>query len=163
VAVVANNVQGKPGGVNAWGYVEGGPELAKKLQALGKSVRDDLLVQATEAAARVIADEWTMQIATKIGYGPGTAHYIEAVGVRSRPGVDGATAWVGLPLEVPLGPGEDHPRDYAPRLEFGHYAGGIQQAPRPTLRPAYEATRVKATDTMATKIKALIEKVAALS
>jgi hypothetical protein len=163
VAGVGNNVViGKPSGVNAWGYVEGGPELAAKLQALGESVRDYLLVQATSAGAEVIAEQWRQNVTRTFGYGPGTAHYVNAIGIRAQPGIVGATAWVGLPLEQPTEAGEDQPRDYATRLEFGHYAGGIQQPPRPTLRPAFEATRVKATDAMAVKIKALLEKVAKL-
>lgn len=151
-------IRGREGAVASKGYLEGGPELAAKLQAIEKSVRDELLVQATTAGAELIAAEWRSQIASKIGRGPGTAHYEDAVGIRARPGKKGATAWIGLPNQQPTEKGEDQPRDYAPRLEFGHFKGGVHQAPRPTLRPAFDASRQRALDAMGAVCWALIEK-----
>lgn len=123
---------------------------------------DELLVQATTAGAEVIAEEWRNQVRATRGLGPGTAHYAEAIGIRARPGKHGATAWVGLPNNVPTEEGEAHPRDYAPRLEFGGYVAGYRAA-KPTLRPAFESTKVRALDAMAAKIRELIERVADLT
>lgn len=148
--------RGRASGVNFRAYVEGGPQLAAALAKLGKGMRDELLVQATAAGAEVIADEWRAQIASKIGRGPGTAHYVDAVGIRAKPGKNGATAWVGLPTDVPTSATEDHPRKYAPLLEFGGYKRGYIQA-RPTLRPAFEASKQKALDAMTAVIARLLK------
>ena len=153
-----NIITGRESGVYFKGYLDGGPQLKAKLDTLAKGLRDDLLVQSTAAAAEVIADEWRSEVRAKIGLGPPTGHYVDAIGTRARPGKIGATAWVGLPNPVPLEPGEAHPRDYAPRLEFGHYKGGIHQPPQPTLRPAFMASRQRALDTMAKVLAELIDK-----
>lgn len=145
---MAATIRGRASGTFFKGYIDGGPELAAKLQALEKSVRDELLVKATTAGAEVIADEWRSQVAARVGRGPGTAHYEDAIGTRSRPGKKGATAWVGLPGDVPRERGEDHPRKYAPRLEFSG---------KPTLRPAFDASKGKALEVMTAEIERLIE------
>lgn len=135
-------------GVRVKGYIDGGPELAAKLAALEKGVRDELLVKATDAGAEVIEDAWRDRVAGAYEPGPGTAHYVDAIGHRSRPGKNGATAWVGLPNQLPLSAGESHPRDYAPELEFNH---------TPTLRPAFDESREKALDAMADEIRELLK------
>lgn len=147
-----NVVRGRESGTFFKGFVEGGPEMAAKLAQLEKDVRDELLVQATQAGADVIADEWRAQIDSRIDLGPGTAHYRDAVGTRARPGRKGATAWVGLPNDVPREKGEAHPREYAPKLEFG----SRNTAAKPTLRPAFDAAKGKALDAMAAKVRHLL-------
>jgi hypothetical protein len=145
-------ISGRSSGTYFKGYIEGGPELAKRLQALEKAVRDDLLVEATRAGAEVIAERWRAMVMGVWGLGPGTAHYAEAIEVRARPGRNGATAHIGIG-DVPLSEGEANPRDYAPKLEF---------AGRPTLRPAFDQGRQPALDRMAEVIRTLLEAVAPL-
>lgn len=152
-------VRGRQSGVAFRGFIEGGPALAAKFAALEKGLRDDLLTQVTDAGAVVIEDEWRARAQSTLGLGPGTAHYVNAIGHRSRPGKNGATAWIGLPNEQPVEKGEDQPRDYAPQLEFGGYKRGYRRA-LPTLRPAFEATRQKALDAMSKAAWALIDKAA---
>jgi hypothetical protein len=102
----------------------------------------------------VIADEWRSQAQSRFGTGPGTAHYVDAIGFRASPGDNGATAFVGLTEEVPLSPGESHPREYAKTLEFGR-----QNHPaKPTLRPAFDASKTRALEAMANALRELIEK-----
>jgi HK97 gp10 family phage protein len=148
-------IRGRPSGTYFKGYLEGGPELAKKLAALGKGLRDELLVEATTAGAEVIAEEWRAQARSRYGQGPGTAHFPDAIGIRARPGKNGATAYVGLPNPVPQEPGEAHPREYGPALEFGKSHAPAQ----PTLRPAFDASKGKALDALGKKIWELIERV----
>lgn len=141
-------IKGRASGAYFKGHIDGGPELAAQLSALEKGIRDELLVQATDAGAQVIEDEWRDRVQSTWGRGPGTAHYVDAIGHRSRPGKNGATAYVGLPNPVPQEQGEDHPREYAPRLEFDG---------KPTLRPAFDATREKALTKMGEVCWSLIE------
>lgn len=140
-------IRGRASGTFFKGYIDGGPELAKKLQALEKGVRDELLVRATTAGANVIAEEWRSRVAGTWGRGPGTAHYEDAVEVRARPGKNGATAIIGLG-DQPTEPGEAQPREYATRLEFSG---------KPTLRPAFDASRGKALDAMSAEVNRLLE------
>ncbi len=141
-------IRGRSTGTYFKGYIDGGPELAAKLAALEKSVRDELLVEATQAGAEVIADEWRSRVAGTWGEGPGTAHYVNAIEARSKPGRNGATAIVGLG-DQPTQDGEAQPREYATKLEFDG---------KPTLRPAFDTSRQKALDVMGERIWALIGK-----
>lgn len=142
-------VRGRASGTYFKGYIEGGPQLAEKLRALAKGLRDELVVQAVDDAAAVIEVEWRGQALATFGRGPGTGHYVDAIGHRSRPGKNGATAYIGLTEDVPLEPNEAHPREYATKLEFNGQA---------TLRPAFDSTRQKALDAMGAKVVDLIEK-----
>lgn len=144
---MAATIRGRASGTFFKGYIDGGPEMAAKLQALGKGVRDELLVKATTAGANVIAEEWRGRISATWGRGPGSAHYADAVEVRARPGKNGATAIIGLG-DQPTEPGEAQPRDYATRLEF---------TGKPTLRPAFDASKGKALDAMSAEVNRLLE------
>lgn len=147
-------VRGRASGTYFKGYIEGGPELTKKLQALEKGLRDDLLKEATLAGAEVIAEEWRTRIRGTIGLGPGTAHYAESIEARSRAGRNGATATVGIGT-ASTSPGEAQPREYAPRLEFG----SSTTPAKPTLRPAFDNSMQRALDAMGDKCWELIERV----
>lgn len=150
---MANVVRGRESGTYFKGYIDGGPQMAAKLAQIEKGLRDELLVQVTLAGAEVIAEEWRTQVSSRIGLGPGTAHYRDAIGTRARPGKNGATAWVGLPNELPLSEGEAHPREYAPSLEFGF----SKRPAQPTLRPAFESKKGAALDAMGKKLAELLE------
>jgi hypothetical protein len=129
-------------------YLEGGPAMAAALAKLEKGTRDELLKEATKDGAEVIAVEWRTQAQARIGYGPGTAHFVEAIEARSRAGKNGATGLVSL-KKVSTSPGEAQPIAYAKQLEFGG---------KPTLRPAFDASRDRAVKVMEAKLKALIER-----
>lgn len=145
-------IRGRESGTYFKGYIDGGPELAAKFAALEKAVRDEKLTEVTQAGADVIAEEWRAQARSRLGTGPGIAHYPEAIEVRTRPGKNGATALIGLG-DVPALPNEAQPREYAAALEFGT----SKSAAKPTLRPSFDASRAKALDTMGKKAWELIE------
>jgi HK97 gp10 family phage protein len=146
-----NIIRGRTSGVHFKGYITGGPEMARKLAQLEKGMRDELLKEATLAGANVIAEEWRSRARSTIGYGPGTAHYVEAIAAMSRAGRRGATAYVGL-ATVAAEPGEAQPRDYAAVLEFGTR----NKPARPTLRPAFDSARPRALDALAAKLRELM-------
>lgn len=143
---MANVVTGRASGTSFKGYIEGGPELAAKLDTLEKGIRDELLKDVTLAGAEVIAAEWRARIQGTWGLGPGQAHYADAIDARSKAGKNGATAIVGI-KEVPTANGEAQPREYAKQLEFNG---------RPTLRPAFDASRQRALDTVADRLRQLL-------
>jgi hypothetical protein len=120
--------------------------MAAKLQDLVKALRDDVLKEVTLAGAEVIAEEWRSRVRSVVGRGPGSAHYADAIEARSRAGKNGATAIIGLG-DQPTEPGEAQPREYATRLEFNG---------RPTLRPAFDGSKDRATETMAARLRTLL-------
>jgi HK97 gp10 family phage protein len=133
------------------GYIEGGPEMARKLAQIEKGMRDELLKDATLAGAEVIAEEWRQRIRSSVGLGPGIAHYAESIDAESRAGKNGATARVHID-KMATTEGEDEPRMYARRLEFG--ARG-QQA-HPMARPAFESSKARALDALAKRLGELL-------
>jgi hypothetical protein len=144
-------------------------------------VRDEVLQQATKAGGEVLADKWRDNVRA-LGLGPGIAHYAESIDVLAKPGKHGATAVVGL-KEVPVEKGEAQPREYASRLEFGSAGwvlgdkaaiitynldpskitvskrrGGRRRVATPTLRPAFDAGKMRAADAVGVKVRELIER-----
>jgi HK97 gp10 family phage protein len=145
-------VLGSRGGVRVDARLVGGPQLAAALARLEKGMRDDLLQRATLAGGKVLEAEWKAQAASRIGLGPGTAHYVEAIEATARPGKRGATGLVRLGKE-PTSEGEAQPVAYAMQLEFG----GRGQPARPTLRPAFDSAKGDMLDAMSDELRALIE------
>lgn len=142
-------IRGRPGGVHFKGYVSGGPQLLAQLKKLRAALTETVLVTAAEDGAEVIAEEWRGQARSRFGYGPGTTHYIDAIGVKAFPGDRGAVAYVALNKPVSVGKDEDHPSAYAPTLEFGR----TDHSAKPTLRPAFDASRQRALDAVATNLR----------
>jgi hypothetical protein len=163
-------VGGKQGAVNAYGYIRGGPELAKALARLEHGLRDELLQKAVLAGGKVLEEKWKEQVLSRVGRGPGTAHYADAIEATARPGKKGATGLVALKRSVPLSEGESHPREYASRLEFGSArataatlsSGRSDFASRgraavATLRPAFDSAQGRMLDAMSDELAKLIE------
>lgn len=158
----------RAGSTSVKAYIRGGPELAKALARLEKGVRDELLVAVTKAGGEVLAKAWAENVRANIGTGPGVAHYAEAIESDAKPGKRGATGIVRLKA-MPTAEGEDHPRAYAARFEYGSayaskaaFASGTAGAGRvrhavPTLRPAFDANQGRMVDAMAAEAKRLIE------
>ena len=175
-----NLMTGREGAVFTGAYIRGGPELARKLRLIEKATRDVMLAEVTRTGGEVVAGEWRQQVRSSVGLGPGIAHYAEAIDTLANPGKRGATAVVGL-KKVAVSKGEAQPRDYASRLEFGSAGwvlgdkaaiitynldpskitiskrrGGRRRVARPTLRPAFDASKGRALDAMGRRAWQLI-------
>jgi hypothetical protein len=162
-------LRGREGAVSTRAYIRGGPELARALANIEKATRDDMLQRATLAGGEVLAEAWRGNVRSLIGTGPGTAHYAEAIEATARPGKRGATGLVSLAKDVALSAGESHPREYAPRYEFGsttrslaQFKAGVTIAGRsraavPTLRPAFDSVKGDMLDAMSDELRRLIE------
>lgn len=150
------------GGVSVSASIRGGAELIRKLEQLDRGLRDEMLVQATAAAAEVIADEWRARVPVL------DADYRSSITVVASPGKKGATALVFTETVAGLEDSQQ-PRNYAPRLEFGSSRASRRQFKRgilsegrvrgaqPSLRPAFDAAQGRAVDAMSDELRSLIE------
>lgn len=152
------------GGVTSSGYIRGGPEMLAALSRLEQGVKDELLAQATQAGADVLADEWKARVPVL------DRNYQQGITASAKPGKIGATGLVRVKA-VPGLKTIDQPYRYAARLEFGSAratkatltAGRTDYASRgraaqPSLRPAFDAVQGRMLDAMADEIRRLIER-----
>lgn len=150
-----------PAGSRVKAYLEGGPELAHALAELEKSLRDELLKDATLAGAEVIAEEWRARVPVDEG------DYRASITAKSRAGKKGATAIVAVNRGYSGGPGDAFP-DIVGRakvLEFGvsgrkRMRSGRGLKPRsskPSAIPAFEASKERAVAAVEDKVRDLLE------
>lgn len=157
-------VGGREGAVLSRGYIRGGPELMAALQRLAQGLKDELLTQATQAGADVLAKEWRGKVPVLDG------NYRSAIEAKAKPGKIGATGLVQVG-SAPGVPPDEQPRLYAARLEFGsaratkatRSAGRTDYARRerkaqPSLRPAFDSCKGEMLDAMSDTIRSLIER-----
>lgn len=157
-----NVMQGVSGAVRTSVFLRNGPELARKLAALEKGMRDAVLAEATAAGAKVLADAWRDRVPIDEG------HYRDAIEHKAKAGKRGATGLVQVG-KAPGVPDDEQPRLYAARLEFGSAratkatltAGRTDFASRsrraqPSLRPAFDACKGEMVDTMSDTLHDLI-------
>jgi hypothetical protein len=150
MAVTAANVSrsGKVAQTRFSAYLEGGPELAAKLNALDAKVKKQLAHDALMAGGGVIAAEWARRV--PIGERPKDPHpgaYRQAMEqpdavMVTKSGSSGSVR-PGYVNGIDDG---DQPRVYAARLE---YADG-----EPSARPAFDAARQAASDAIEQVLKA---------
>lgn len=133
-------------------YIEGGPALAAKLQALDKKIRNEIAKDAVTAGGRIIADEWADYV--PIGEPPHDPHpgaYRDSLrsfdAVKVRATVNGASATI-RPAVLGL-PENQQPRLYAGKLEFGD---GNYEA-QPSARPAFDSSQDLVLSTMSDMLK----------
>jgi HK97 gp10 family phage protein len=119
--------------------IEGGPELAAKLNALDAKIRKQVAKDALMSGGRVIADKWADMV--PIGSPPHDPHpgaYQRAMrdeaAVKTRASANGASGSV-RPAALSDLPDDQQPRAYAGVLEFGD----ADQEAQPSARPAFEA------------------------
>lgn len=142
--------------------LRGADDLLKALGRLEKGMRDEMLKDATQAGADVLADAWRARVPVDDG------DYRNSIRARARAGKKGATGVVDI-RPGRASDGGDGPRAYASRLEFGTAyaskaafksgtagAGRVRHA-QPSLRPAYDAVEGQMLDAMSDKIRDLIE------
>lgn len=120
-------------------YLEGGPELARRLDAMDADIAERAVVDALRAGGRIIADTWSAM--APVGTPPEDEHpgaYQRALAapeaVNVAPIVGGASgavspAWLGELAD------DQQPRVYAAVLEFGDET----REPEPSARPAFDA------------------------
>lgn len=147
------NVIGKNGPLDTRfvASIEGGPELARKLQELVDIAQTDAAKEAVGAGLDVIGDE--MRAMAPVG--PDPVHIRDAIGKKVGKTKRGAQGTVGVRF-MPGIDDADQPIAYGPRLEFG----GFDRAPEPFLRPAFDATKNEAVDVVGERLGEAIEKVA---
>ncbi len=123
-------------------YLEGGPQLMAKLNALDAKIKKEVAAAALSAGGRIIADEWAAQV--PVGHQPQDPHpgaYRRALeqddAVYVKGGKNGASGNVRPGYVDGIDDG-DQPRVYAAKLEF---ADG-----EPSARPAFDAARDRASE-----------------
>jgi len=128
--------------------IEGGPELAAKLAAMDKKLRNVVAKDAVSAMGRVIADQWAN--AVPIGKPPDDPHpgayqraMREPTAVTVRASTNGANGTVRPATLADLAD-DQQPRLYAARLEFGD----ADREAEPSARPAFEAAQQPALKTI---------------
>jgi hypothetical protein len=131
----------------------GGPELAAKLAALDKRIRNDYAKAALMEGGKVIAQEWSRR--APVGQSPEDEHpgayrdsLLQEDAVKVRASANGATGSVspGTVSGIPL---DDQPRVYAAKLEFVDA--------EPAARPAFEAAKGQAAEVIGASLKKAIE------
>ncbi len=144
IAPVVNRRTGKASGSRFNATLEGGPELAAKLNAMDIKIRKTVAAQALLAAGHVIAAEWASR--APVGTEPHDPHpgaYRQSLEqedtVRAKGSKWGALGSVSPGLVSGIDEG-DQPRVYAAKLEF---ADG-----EPSARPAFDASRQAATEAL---------------
>jgi HK97 gp10 family phage protein len=154
-------IGGRQGAVLTRGYIRGGPELLAALQRLEMSIKDELLVKATQAGADVLKEAWKQRVPVL------DANYRNAIEAKAKPGKVGATGVVQVG-QAPV-PDDEQPRAYAARLEFGSYnttaamalsgtrGSGRGRVAQPSLRPAFDSCSGQMLDAMGDEVKRLIE------
>lgn len=169
-------VGARAGAVNAKVYYAGAAEMRAALRRLEQGMRDELLVEATQAAGDVLAEAWRANVPVEEG------NYRAAIEAKAKAGSRGATGIV----RVGNAPGvkrQDQPRRYAARLEFGSSSFAASDAPydatynldpskfsagrrkgtrrraaQPSLRPAFDSSRDRMVDAMGDVLLRLIER-----
>lgn len=168
-------LRGREGAVLTRGYISGGPEMLAALNRLEAGLKDQLLAQATQAGADVLAEAWRDRVPVKDG------NYKRGIYASAKPGKRGATGLVRV-QGVPGLKRIDQPYRYASRLEFGSSAftktdapnvsynldpskikvsahkGWRGRAAQPSLRPAFDAVKGQMLDAMSDEIRRLIDK-----
>lgn len=155
-------VGSRAGAVSNRAYIRGGPDMMRALDRLEDGLKDELLVQATQAAGDVLAEEWRSRVPVEDG------NYREAIEAKARPGRRGATGLVKVG-NAPGVPRKEQPRRYASRLEFGSAratkatlsAGQSNFSTRgrsaqPSLRPAFDNVRERMVDAIGDTVARLI-------
>jgi hypothetical protein len=122
--------------------VEGGPELAKALEALDAKIKRDYAKDALKAGGMVIRDEWAARV--PVGVAPADPHpgaYRQAMEQDDAVKVGGTKAGASGTVRPGLVSGladNEQPRVYAAVLEF--------KEGEPSARPAFDASRDAAAD-----------------
>lgn len=126
-------------------YLEGGPELAAKLAALDKKVRNEFAKNALREGGLVIAEEWAAQVPVLDGHYRRSLQQDDTVKVAAtKNGASGSvrpTIVAGIPLN-------EQPILYAAKLEF---------TSEPSARPAFDASRDHAAQVTGDILGGLIE------
>ena len=156
-------VGARAGSVSNKVYFRGAEEMRKALQRIEKSTRDELLVEATQAAGDVLAAEWKARVPVDDG------NYRAAIEAKAKAGSRGATGIVRVG-NAPGVPRDEQPRRYASRLEFGsaratlqtlkegrHDFASRERKAQPSLRPAFDTVRERMVDAMGDVLRRLIE------
>ncbi len=152
MAVTAPARKGSQTRFNA--YLEGGPELAAKLNALDAKVKKTAAKAALQAGGRIIADEWSRRV--PVGQRPKDPHpgaYRRSLeqddAVKVTGTKNGASGSV-RPGKVDGIDDGDQPRVYAAKLEF--------MDGEPSARPAFDTARTKASDAIGASLSAALAK-----
>lgn len=142
-----------PGGSRVTAYLEGGPQLAAKFNAMDKKIRNEVGKAALTAAGQIIAAAWSERV--PIGQPPVDPHpgaYQRSLkqpdAVKVRAGKYGALGSVRPGFVDGIDAG-DQPAVYAARLEF---VDG-----EPSARPAFDSSKEAAVKAaQAELVKALV-------
>lgn len=147
------NVIGKNGPLESRfvASIEGGPELARKLQELVDIAQTDAAKDAVGAGLDVIGDE--MRALAPVG--PEPIHIRDAIGKKVGKTKRGAGGTVGVRI-LPGVDDDKQPVAYGPRLEFG----GFDRSPEPFIRPSFDAKKEAAVDAVGERLAAAVEEVA---
>jgi HK97 gp10 family phage protein len=143
--------------------IEGGPELARKLQAIEKSMSATAAREALLAGGRVIADAWAARVPVEdenyrhemqqedvvrasANFGSGASGARGTVGPRRRPGLENPVLHPGETKR------EAQPANYAARLEFGDH----DRKAEPSARPAFDASSDAAVEAVGNTLRAAL-------